>query len=505
MFARSRIRKTDPARIHAHANFQGYLPADMRRLLGIPAAYTGKGQKIGIISLGGSFSQAEFDAARAKHGLPPKTVNVISVNGAQMQPDPGGANVENALDLQVSSGMAPDAAIDFYVCANTDADFAAGIAQLVADDCDAGSISWGAAEKQWGKAARDAMNAQLQAAVAKKISVSVAAGDNGSSDGGTGDNADFPGSSPYAVCCGGTRLNPDGSETVWNDGAGGGATGGGVSVFFAKPDYQASLPGSMRLVPDVAGNADPVTPWLVLSDGQWQQVGGTSAVAPMYAGLQACLNEAAGTRIGFLNPLAYANPSTFKDIVSGNNGDFSAGPGYDECTGLGSPNGPALFALVQQGPPPVPPDPTQAPVSPPASPVSPPTSPSPPPPPPPPAPKPPAPLTFYLALLDAKKDVIIAVPIHPTDLLRLLSPLKGLVMNTAHARSELQAKHGLSTDQLDKLDQLDQAHARIFGLPPGTLWNGFLQMAQSPLGKQILQQILSGILQQTGQPAPAAV
>jgi kumamolisin len=146
---------------------------------------------------------------------------------------------------------------------------------------------------------------------------------------------------------------------VWNETAKGeGATGGGISAVFPKPDYQANAnvppsvnPGHFvgRGVPDVAGDADPETGYDVYVDGQATVIGGTSAVAPLWAGLIARVNQMLGKSVGFLNPTLYAqsaNSGCFHDITSGNNGTYSAGPGWDPCTGLGSPDGTAIEGVL---------------------------------------------------------------------------------------------------------------------------------------------------------------
>jgi kumamolisin len=188
----------------------------------------------------------------------------------------------------------------------------------------------------------------------------VAAGDNGSSDGAKGNNVDFPASSPHVLACGGTKLDAKGativSEVVWNELANKeGATGGGVSNVFALPDWQAGAhvpPPSGRAggrgVPDVAGDADPTTGYTVRVDGQTSVIGGTSAVAPLWAGLIAVANQQLGAQVGFIQPAIYAAKakSAFNDITVGNNGAFSAGPGWDACTGLGSPIAGNLIPLL---------------------------------------------------------------------------------------------------------------------------------------------------------------
>jgi kumamolisin len=205
-----------------------------------------------------------------------------------------------------------------------------------------------------------ALDAACQSAAALGISITVAAGDNGSTDGATGNNVDFPASSPHVLACGGTKLIGNGSsitsEVVWNELASGeGATGGGVSNVFALPSFQANAnvpapAGSTggRGVPDVCGDADPETGYQVRVDGQSLVIGGTSAVAPLWAGLIALNNQQNGKSAGFIQPQIYAPKaaSAFHDIVSGNNGAFSAGPGWDACTGLGSPIGSNLIAVL---------------------------------------------------------------------------------------------------------------------------------------------------------------
>jgi len=110
---------------------------------------------------------------------------------------------------------------------------------------------------------------------------------------------------------------------------------------------------SGRGVPDVAGNADPTTGYQIYSDGQAQVVGGTSAVAPLWAALVSRLAEATGQRFGLIQPALYAGvtPGTdvpgFRDITSGNNGAYAAGPGWDACSGLGSPDGTALLTRLK--------------------------------------------------------------------------------------------------------------------------------------------------------------
>ena len=277
---------------------------------------------------------------------------------------------EVTLDIEVAGALAPGASLVVYFAPNTDQGFVDAIADAVhaTPAPIVVSISWGGPENSWSSQSMTAMDDAIADAAVLGTTVTVAAGDNGSSDDPNNPNGpaqvDFPASSPHALGCGGTELVGDvstgtiTSEVVWNEIANNeGATGGGVSAVYPVPSWQenAGVPLSAatgaagRGVPDVAGNADPVTGYQVIVDGQLQTVGGTSAVAPLWAGLIARLAQATSKRFGLLQPLIYAGvaPGTdvpgFNDIVEGNNGAYSAGPGWDACTGLGSPNGQALL------------------------------------------------------------------------------------------------------------------------------------------------------------------
>jgi len=271
------------------------------------------------------------------------------------------------LDIQVAGAVAPAAKIAVYFAPNTDQGFYNCIAAAIHDKArnpSVVSISWGMPEDRWNSQTINAFNALFHDAAMMGISVCAASGDNGSSDGDTdgADHVDFPASSPWVLSCGGTNLAISGgkitSETVWNDGDSGGASGGGVSQHFSKPSYQASVnvPTPVasnptgRGVPDVAGNADPASGYVVLIGGQETVVGGTSAVAPLWAGLIALLNERIGKKVGWLHPKLYsklAPGKALRDITTGNNGDFYAHVGWDPCTGLGTPNGAAILKLLK--------------------------------------------------------------------------------------------------------------------------------------------------------------
>ncbi len=345
----------------------GFLPNQLGQLYQFPAG-DGAGQTIGLIELGGGFLPADTAAAFSAMGLAPPNVVAVAVDGGRNAPTPDdGADAEVALDIQVAAGNAPGALIAVYFAPNTDAGFADAISQAVHDSLhEPGvlSISWGSAETNWTAQAVSAMNNALNDAISLGVSVFVAAGDNLATD-GVNDGAvhvDFPAASPYAIGCGGTNLIASGdgiaAETVWNDGDSG--TGGGISTLATVPGFQqgvmlpanASTGGSGRGVPDVCGNAAPGTGYAIVVNGATQVVGGTSAVAPLWAGLIARINAATGQKAGFFLPKLYAAPTTLNDITQGNNMPtgstlgYNAGPGWDACTGLGSPNGARLGTLL---------------------------------------------------------------------------------------------------------------------------------------------------------------
>lgn len=348
-----------------------FAPNDVARLYSFPTSVTGKGQCVALIELGGGFNETDTTAAFRSMGLAPPEVIAVSVDGAKNTPSPDdGADGEVALDIQVAGGAAPGARMAVYFAPNTDAGFVDAITAAVHDSKNKPSvvsISWGSAEANWTDQAVQTMNTALRDASSLNVSVFAASGDNLSSDGvndGKG-HVDFPASSPWAIGCGGTAITVTGAaidrETVWNDGDSG--TGGGISDLFETPSFQqnANLPPSVndgkirRGVPDVAGDAAPGTGYQIMVNGKTQVVGGTSAVAPLWAGLAALINEGAATPVGFLLPFLYSNPALLRQVTEGNNiprGSnigYEAHAGWNACTGLGVPNGQALFDAVKRG------------------------------------------------------------------------------------------------------------------------------------------------------------
>ena len=350
----------------AAASDVSYNPPQVAQAYKWPANASGAGQTIGIIELGGGFQQSDITAYFGGLGLAVPTVTAVSVDGGANAPTTAdSADGEVMLDIEVAGTVAPGASMAVYFAPNTDQGFIDAITTAVHDTTHKPSvisISWGGPESSWTAQSLSALDEACQSAAALGITITVAAGDGGSTDGATdgSTNVDFPASSPNVLACGGTSLQASGttinSEVVWDDlASNNGATGGGVSNVFALPSWQANsnVPppsggAGGRGVPDVAGDADPNTGYNIRVDGSTGVIGGTSAVAPLWAGLIAVINQQTGTTAGFINPTIYAAKaaSSFNDITSGNNGAFSAGPGWDACTGLGSPIGAALLQLL---------------------------------------------------------------------------------------------------------------------------------------------------------------
>jgi kumamolisin len=353
-------------RIAAATPSTQYTAVQIAAQYSFPTGVTGAGECVGIVELGGGFQTADLDTYFSALGLATPSVVAVSVDGGANTPGTAdGPDAEVMLDIEVSGAVAPGASIAVYFAPNTDQGFLDAITTAVHDTTNHPSvisISWGGAESTWTAQAMTEMEAAFTAAATLGVTVITACGDNGSTDGVTDglQHVDFPSSAPHALSCGGTTLTTT-SEVVWNSlSSSGGATGGGISDQFALPTYQAGAgvppsanPGAHagRGVPDVAGDADPDTGYAIQVDGQSMVVGGTSAVAPLWAGLVALCNQALGSPVGFFHAQLYATPASLHDITSGNNGAYQAGPGWDACTGLGRPDGTALLATLQAGAP----------------------------------------------------------------------------------------------------------------------------------------------------------
>ena len=348
-------------------------PPQVAKLYNFPNTNNGSGQTIGILEFGGGYKKADIDAFFAGLGLATPALTDVGVLGATNSPG-SDADGEVVLDIDVSGGVAPGAHLAVYFAPWTEQGWVNAIADAVHDTTNKPSVlslSWGYPEGKgvdgvtWTQAAINAVNAKLGEATQLGVTVFAATGDWGSSSGFSGGKALvwYPCTDPNVTACGGTTIrNVSGTsftETTWPD------TGGGISDVFPLPVWQQGIgiPGSAndghtgRGIPDVAGNADPASGYLLTLNGGHIGVGGTSAVSPLYAGLMALINASLPNPAGWLNPRLYSygkNPSlhVFRDIAdSVSNASYgapgyTAGPGWDACTGWGSINGNALLTAL---------------------------------------------------------------------------------------------------------------------------------------------------------------
>lgn len=322
---------------------------------GLPV--TGAGQTIAIL-IDTVPKTADLKAFWKANGLTIKASQVrrINVNGGPLGPPEG----EETLDVEWSSGVAPGARIRVYAAGSLsfvaldraldriidDTRRRPGLRQL--------SISLGLGETYWGGPTGEVatQHQKFLRLAAAGVNVFVSSGDAGSNPDQTGHGshgplqAEYESSDPAVIGVGGTSLRLGAGGAVAAEAAWAGS-GGGASIFFARPAWQTGpgVPaGNARLVPDVSLVADPNTGALVVLNGAPQQIGGTSWSAPVWAGFCALINQArhdAGKPpLGFLNAALYplAGTPCFRNITSGTNGAFHAGPGYDEVTGLGVPH-----------------------------------------------------------------------------------------------------------------------------------------------------------------------
>jgi kumamolisin len=351
-----------------------YTPPELGRLYQFPVGADGAGQTLVIISLGGGYRQQDLDAYFAGLGLARPRISDVSVDGVEVNADlaaPTKFDLEVNLDLQIAGALAPGAQIINYFTRNNGPGILKALQAAIHADPPPTviSLSWGSPEETYSGQLGQAMHELFADAAALGITVCAASGDSGSGSGmhDGGSHVNFPASSPYVLACGGTTLIADPasntihSETTWNTGSAS-ATGGGVSGVFGLPDWQltAEVPGRFgqdekgRGLPDVAANADSRTGYEILLNGRPSCVGGTSAATPLWAALICRLAQSLGRPLGLLQPLIYRDlePGTvtagFRDVIAGDNGSYGAKPGWDPNTGLGSPHGEDLLAVLRR-------------------------------------------------------------------------------------------------------------------------------------------------------------
>ncbi len=379
-----------PFRARVKSRKKPFVPTALANLYDFPANLNGAGQTVAILafngqiadtgqSVTGGYSLTALQNYFAQLGVQLPDISNVVVHGPGNTPgdpsDPNDISGEVMLDIQMVGLLAPGANIVVYFSEFTEVGWVDALHAVVADTThnpSVCSISYGNPETSsdaadantrgslWTHGAITQTDLAFQVAALRGLTIFAASGDSGSPDNDPDGlaHSDYPSSSAFVTGVGGTSLTASAAgitqEAVWNDGPGS-AGGGGVSALFSLPDYQqnANVPSSVnpghhigRGVPDVAAVADPATGVIIVdTTGTQQVIGGTSAAAPLWAALAARINQGLGHKVGFLNPLLYAHTGTgaLRDITQGNNGSYRAAPGWDACTGLGTPDGARLL------------------------------------------------------------------------------------------------------------------------------------------------------------------
>jgi hypothetical protein len=361
--------------------------------------YDGRGMTISIVdAYGDPYIAAELKQFDQTFGIAaPPSFNVMCVDGPCNYAEgiAAGWNAEIALDVEWAHAMAPGANICLWIGANNAVPLYYAVAAAVAgrdpgtvvpSSCQQSSVvsmSWGEPENDIASSAAIEptfgvnypwLNQVFQYGTSKGITFFSSSGDWGAYDQSFGQTSPyggtvFPASDPFVTSVGGTSLymstssgllqyslgataNAIGSygyETAWSwNNYYNWGTGGGFSTFYNRPSWQGGpgFPaGETRGVPDVAWDADPITGVLVSVEGQLTAIGGTSVGAPSWAGSMALIDSVAGHSLGLINPELYSilrNPSeyasAFHDVTVGDNNPDMAAHGWDDVTGMGSPN-----------------------------------------------------------------------------------------------------------------------------------------------------------------------
>jgi len=338
------------------------------------AGYGGEGQTVALFELA-DYVDANVTTWKNCFGLTTPVSRVLVDGGAT----PGATGQEEVeLDIDIITGLAPKLAqLLIYEAPNTDTGVLDEYQQIANNlTVSVVSSSWGVCEADNSSAATTGEGAIFAQMAAQGMTVFAASGDNGTNDCRDGSlSVDDPASQPYVSGVGGTRLTVSGanayaSESIWNSGGSGG--GGGISAVWSRPAWQTgpgvansySNTNSFRQVPDVSADADPGTGYVVFALGAWRAYGGTSAGAPLWAAGTALMNQrltAGGeSRVGFGNPVWYRllanSPTAYHDVTAGNNcvfpspcapNTYPATAGYDQASGVGSPNfGAIATALI---------------------------------------------------------------------------------------------------------------------------------------------------------------
>lgn len=340
----------------------GFGPNDIKIAYNLTAVpEKGLGQNIALFQLA-SYQQSDINQYTTFFGLPPAKLTNILVDGGSTS----GINAEVTLDIELALAMAPQSQIYVYEGPNSSQGVLDTYNRIATDNIAKQiSTSWGLADILVNNQFRQAENQIFLQMAAHGQTIYAASGDSGAYGNYPNQtlSTDDPASQPYMCGVGGTTLsvNPTTgiyvSETVWNNGPGNGASGGGVCTFWPIPQWQVAVPTvyskTNRNVPDVSLDGDPRTGYSIYHGGRWVIYGGTSCAAPLWAGYTALVNQKLTAQqkpaLGFVNPILYsiglssAYLPDFHDVTVGNNQFYSAHPGYDNCTGWGSFNGINLY------------------------------------------------------------------------------------------------------------------------------------------------------------------
>ena len=324
----------------------GYVPSDFGTAYDMPAGIDGTGQTIGFTLWFAPLQQSDLTAYATNTGSTPLVIGQAGANGIDFIPVNGSSTdqsawIETAMDVEVAHGVTPGSHLKYWLGhTNSFADLEAAVNDA-ANDSSVHIVS-----NSWGAAA-DMSDPNLETSFQYADSVGTTFYFS-SGDSGAGPN--YPATSPYVVAVGGTTLNTNAgytysSETAWT------GSGGFCTTHFPRPVWQTGVSAatcSGRAEPDVAADADPQSGAYVYVGGAAHQVGGTSLATPLWAGMSVIWNRILGDTgrpaLGFDAPLLYSlanNPASyardFHDVTSGSNG-YSAGTGWDQVTGWGSPD-----------------------------------------------------------------------------------------------------------------------------------------------------------------------
>jgi kumamolisin len=374
------------------AGLKAMAPAEVAEAYSFPPGVDGSGQKVGIVLPGSGFQLAAVKHHFKTHtNLPMPRIRLVRVldaknkpasqaavklvvavlsgrrtmTGAAVEQFSNGMNtIESNMDVILVGSFAPGALIVIYVSPDTHEGNYHALTHATTDPGHPGvvSCSWSSLEGEYSPAVRRTMNTVFELAALKGVTLCFSSGDDG--DGtlwglSKKPAVHFPASSPWVLACGGTSLKRKGhgfSEVAWSEPAGKlrMASGGGYSAHFRQPPWQKGMctEDRRRGVPDVSAKADVADGYEMDASGISLTMGGTSAAVPLWAALAALLNRSLGVNVGILGPLLYSERfrGLLRDIVSGDNGAWKAGPGWDPVTGWGSPHGIELLRALRGEP-----------------------------------------------------------------------------------------------------------------------------------------------------------